>query len=576
MEQPKKIKPSPFIGEVKAYRPPKIETPMDLRLDGNEGLPPPDELLDAVARIGIESVRRYPNNAPLEHQIAEMYGIDPASVLITAGGDDALERVIRAVLAPGREMILPVPTFEMLDRYANLTGCKIVEVPWLQSKYPLDEVLSAITDRTALIAVVSPNSPTGFIATPEDLKTLSAAAPNALILVDLAYIEFAEQDLTAYTLSLPNAVVVRSLSKAWGLAGLRTGWVAGPADVVEWLRAVGHPFAVSAPSIALASERLRTGKDQVARFVAQVREERTALTALLQKLGVLSPVLPSQGNFVFSRFKDAVWVRDALAGLGIAVRIFPGKPHLENSARITMPGKRKAFERLTHGLSSALKPEAILFDMDDTLADVTKSYRSATVATAKAFGADITFDDITEAKAAGDANNDWELTRRLLQERGIDASLETVTQHFEALYQGAGETRGLIAEESLLVDPSLLERLATKVKLGIVTGRPARDADVFLQTQGIAHLFETVVTMDDAPLKPDPAPVRLALKQLGITRAWFVGDTPDDMRAARAAGAIPLGVIAPADDPKVAKKALIRASAGRVLKTLNELEDLLP
>jgi phosphoglycolate phosphatase-like HAD superfamily hydrolase len=110
----------------------------------------------------------------------------------------------------------------------------------------------------------------------------------------------------------------------------------------------------------------------------------------------------------------------------------------------------------------------------------------------------------------------------------------------------------------------------------VVTGRPRRDAEAFLGEQGIRDLFGVVITMDEGPLKPDPTPCRMALEALGVTRAWMVGDTPDDMRSARDAGILPLWVIAPADDPDVAAAALVQSGAGRVLGSLADLEELLP
>lgn len=568
------VEPSPLIAGIAPYRPPRFRAPVDLRLDANEGAPPPAGLLEEVVAAGPEAICHYPNAAPLEELIAGRIGIAVERVLVTAGADDAIERIMRAVLAPDRELVLPVPTFEMIPRYAELTGCTTVEVGWPDGPFPLEAAVSAITGRTSLVVVVTPNSPTGLAVTADDLRALAADAPSALLMVDLAYTEFADEDLTRVALEIPNAVITRTLSKAWGLAGLRVGYAAGPAPVIDWLRANGHPFAVSAPSLRIAEARLRTGERDVARFASRVREERSMLIDELARLGARP--LPSQTNFVFARFDDASWVRQALAGLGIAVRGFPPEmTALADGLRITLPGDAAAFERLSRGLASALEPQAILLDMDDTLADATESYRGATVATAASFGVEVTFEDITAAKAAGDANNDWDLTWRMIRERGVPAGLEEVTARFEDLYQGVGGKPGLRARETLLVDRAVLGRLAGRVKLGVVTGRPRRDAEAFLEEQGIADLFGALVTMDDGPPKPDPAPVRLALERLEVERAWLVGDTPDDVRAARAAGVVPLGVVAPADDPDTASEALLGAGAARVLQKLDDIEELL-
>ncbi len=260
----------------------------------------------------------------------------------------------------------------------------------------------------------------------------------------------------------------------------------------------------------------------------------------------------------------------------IAVRAWPDRPNLAGWLRITVPGDASVFARLTAAIETVLAPQALLLDMDGVLADVSRSYRAAIVATAASYGVELTAAEIARAKAAGDATNDWRLTRTLLRERGLDPPLAEVTARFEAIYQGTAEQPGLRREERLTVRRQCLARLAARRPLAIVTGRPRADAERFLAEAGISGLFGAVVAMEDAPSKPDPAPVRLALERLGVRRAWLAGDTPDDIVAARAAAVLPLGVIAPGEDPTAATDTLRDAGAWRVLTTLTELEELLP
>jgi HAD superfamily phosphatase len=213
--------------------------------------------------------------------------------------------------------------------------------------------------------------------------------------------------------------------------------------------------------------------------------------------------------------------------------------------------------------------------MDGVLVDVSGSYRAAIVATCARFGVAVTGDDIAAIKAAGNANNDWVVTHRLLGGRGVDVPLADVTEAFEALYQGTPEQPGLKATERPLIDAATLARWAARRPLAVVTGRPRRDADAWLQLQGCSRLFAAVVCMEDGPLKPDPFPVREALRRLGVSRAWMLGDTPDDARAARAAGVVPIGVVAPGEAVDRATATLLGAGAARVLPTLTALEPLL-
>lgn len=554
-----------------AYRVPRHPAPVDLHLDGNEGAAPPASLL---ARLDTETIRRYPSARALEEAWAARLGVAPDQLLVTAGADEALERTLRAYLGPGRDLVLPVPTFEMLARYARLAGGTVVEVPWTGGAYPVEAVLSNVTARTGVIAVVTPNNPTGAIATPGDIARLAAAAPHAVILVDLAYVEFADADPTAEVLGPANVVVARTLSKAWGLAGLRVGCAVGPADLVGALRAAGSPYSVSGPSIALAGAWLEAGGAAVAAFVARIRAERAQLATRLRAAG--ADVQDGQANFVLARVRDASFVRDALAGLGIAVRSFPGRAGLTDAVRVSCPGDAAALERLSAALDAALRPEAILFDMDGVLADVSASFRACVERTAASYGVTLEPGEVSRAKAAGGANNDWILTHRLVTARGVEATLEEVTSRFEAIYNGDATTRGLNESERLLCSRAQLRRLASKVRLAVVTGRTREDALRTLRRNGLDDLFPVLVTMHETPSKPDPAPVRLALERLGVTRAWMIGDTVDDVRAARRAGVVPLAILAPGEDPSIAAPALRAAGAARLIDSLDDLEVQLP
>jgi histidinol-phosphate aminotransferase len=569
------LRPVPKVAGTEAYNGPRTLGPIDLHLDGNEGAEPTDWLFKESREHGPELRGCYPSATALEALLATRHGVSPEQVIVTAGGDDALDRICQAFLEPGGEIILGEPGFEMIKRYAKLAGGSLISEPWAPgTRFPRDKMAAAINEKTSLFTIISPKNPTGATASAEDLHYLTALAPKALLLIDLAYIEFANEDLTQTVLSLPNAVAVRTVSKAWGLTGLRVGYALGSAELIGWLRSAGAPHSVSAPSLAMAEARLEKEDDEQSLFVARIKSERRELEEELRGLG--AEPFRSQGNFVLARFHNAPWIRDALAGLGIAVRIFPERPALKNMLRITCPGNRTDFNRLIRAFHSILSPTALLLDMDGVLADVSESYRRVIIETAKSYAVDLDPSEIKAAKAIGNANDDWVLTHRLLKNHGIEESLEDVTARFEDLYQGTEEKPGLRLTETLTCERNLLTKLARTVVMAIVTGRPRFDAERFLTEKQIFDPFAHLVCMEDAPSKPDPAPVRLALEKLGVNSAWMVGDTPDDIRAARAAGVVPLGIIAPGDDPEEATDILLRAGAARVFETLDELRELLP
>ncbi len=242
--------------------------------------------------------------------------------------------------------------------------------------------------------------------------------------------------------------------------------------------------------------------------------------------------------------------------------------------RVTVPGNPENFARLEHTLSAALAPEAILFDLDGVLADVSNSYRQSIIETADSFGVMVTKSDIDDLKSSGAANDDWALTQRLMADRGVMLEYRQIATRFEEIYQGTGGSPGLKVNELPLVDPSTWSRWANTLPLGVVTGRPRADAEAFLDRFGLAEDTSVLVAREDAPLKPDPRPVQLALEQLDVRHAWLIGDTPDDIEAARAARVVPIGVVSPGADIRRTRRTLIRAA--RTLDQTIDLEELLP
>jgi len=233
-------------------------------------------------------------------------------------------------------------------------------VPWWDDAFPLDAFLGRLGALTAVVAVVSPNNPTGSVARLSDVRRLAAVAPSALVILDHVYVEYADEDLTSGVLDLPNVLVLRTLSKAWGLAGCRVGYAVGSPYVVAVLRAAGGPYTVAAPSVALALSQLERGAEPLRAHVTRVREERRLLTSRLAAAG-LSP-RPSQANFVLVECGPrAAAIRSGLAVRGVLVRDFPDRrgAGLETALRITLPGNAPDFERLSEALERTLDAEGL-------------------------------------------------------------------------------------------------------------------------------------------------------------------------------------------------------------------------
>lgn len=544
----------------------------DLRLDKNEGVAPPLSIEVNGDLLDSRLLNQYPNDSALRNEIAAEFQLAADEVIVTAGADDALDRVCRILVEAGRNVVLPTPTFEMIERYVALAEGRAKRVPWKEGAFPVAQVLAAVDADTAAIFVVSPNNPTGLTATLEDLQELSCGAPKCALILDLAYAEFGES-LPAELFQIPNLIITRTFSKAWGLAGLRVGIALAPKPLADAMSAAAGPYPVSALSLEIARRQWLNQREGMEKQVQQTSDIRNELESILDGFN-LRPQ-PSLANFVLCRPDNPQWIYDGLAGMGIAVRSFQGVAELEGCLRFGCPESRADLARLEAALSTVVKPEAMLFDMDGVLADVSQSFRIAIRETCAEYGVAVDASQIEALKLAGGFNNDWVVTQELLRQNGKSVSLAIIREVFDRIYLGEPIGTGLCATEKLLIDKSKLEALARKFPLAVVTGRPRADAQMFLRSFNLSETFSTIIAMEDAESKPNPAPVRKALEQLNINRAWMIGDSVDDIRAARSAGVLPIGVLAPGSNPTRQSSALLQAGAARVLDQTEALMELL-
>ena len=559
----------PWLQDLSAYKKQKSQSPTDLCLASNEGETPSWFATFAAEWSG--SSHRYPDASSLTQLLAERWSVTDSEVLVGAGVDDLIERICRATLAPGCNVVSLKPTFEMIAKYARACGAEMNSVSHYGKSYPIRELLERTNDQTRLLFVVSPNNPTGAVAQYDDVVRLATARPDCWIVVDLAYQEYSEQDdFTQDILGRPNIIVLRTFSKAWGLAGLRVGYALAQPSVIQSLRAAGAPYAVSQYSLDAAETACRIGESEMRTTAtvvrSQVRELADRLRSMMRGEVLIGP------NFVTCDTRDAEFLAKALAALGVLVRTFPEEPTL---LRITCPGSRDKFERLLQALDIILSPQALLFDMDGVLADVSQSYDRSILETVKALGGSTNRAQIEQRRAEGNANNDWRLTHDLLTRQNVFVDYASVKETFEQIYQGVDQ-RGLWQLETPLIAPQTLQALARRFPLGIVTGRPRADAQRFLKQHKLTNLFPVVVCLEDGPTKPNPEPVRLALGQLGVKRAWMFGDTPDDMLAAQNAGVLPVALT----NSKSLQPALSESGASVVrpanTESLNALMEVIP
>lgn len=224
-----------------------------------------------------------------------------------------------------------------------------------------------------------------------------------------------------------------------------------------------------------------------------------------------------------------------------------------------------------------MSDRVLVFDMDGVLVDVTESYREGVQQTVEHFtGKRVTREVIQEYKNAGGWNNDWRLSHHLIAGLGVDVPYEAVVEEFNRIFLGNGRD-GLIFRERWVAQPGLLERLARTWRFSVFTGRVLRELEVTLERFARHLTFDPIITADDAPAKPSPDGLLQIARICGAGELWYVGDTVDDARCARAAGVPFIGIAAPSSAGRAELIELFKAeSALAILDDINFLESALP
>lgn len=265
-----------------------------LRMDFNEGPAPDLELLAKALTLCAFSATLYPEYGSLTRAAAQAWGVEPANLLPVNGADEGIALLLRAFTGPGEAVVLPVPTFPMYRIYAEQCGTPIIAVP-LATDFTLD--LQAIRDaipRGAILSLVSPNNPTGRAIPEAQLLELLKAAEGRPVLVDETYGPFCNQDFAPLLAHFPNLILLRTLSKVYGLPGLRCGFILAQPSLIAQLEPLRPPFNVNGIAAQLGAQMLSGDPGLRARLWSAVLA-RTRLQARLEGLGIAT--IPSDTHF---------------------------------------------------------------------------------------------------------------------------------------------------------------------------------------------------------------------------------------------------------------------------------------
>ena len=277
----------------------RVET-LDLSQTTWPELPHPS-IVSAITFVARRGMQRYPHlrGSQLHDELAERHGVDPARVILGNGAAELLSSATRALIEPGQRLLSAWPSYPLFPIMAHRAHAQAVRVPG-----GVDELLQAAAEPgTRVIAIASPNDPTGELLASGELERLLAGLPDDVaVLLDESLVEFADAQPVNSSLALAaehsRLFVVRSFSKAWGLAGLRVGYAIGGPGSEELLAELQPDLGVSEVSQSGALEALRTCSEIVARRVAAISRERTDVTDALRERGF--EVTDSQANFVWA------------------------------------------------------------------------------------------------------------------------------------------------------------------------------------------------------------------------------------------------------------------------------------
>lgn len=342
--------------DAQPYGAPTDAVPVRLNVNENPTAPPETVVsaMTAAAAEAIAGANRYPDReaVALREALADYVGVGVEQVWAANGSNEVMHQLLDALGGPQRTLVSFTPTYSMYPVYARDTSTRYVTAP-RRPDHSIDMDLAArtiATERPSVVVVASPNNPTGGLLTKAQVEHLHGlVAPHGVLVVDEAYVEFAGPDASAVALlpALPRLVVLRTMSKAWGMAGLRVGYAVADPQIVAALRLVRLPYHLSALTQAAATAALAHRRELLAP-VAGVIDERQKLASWLADHGI--PSAPSRANFILlGPLPDSHAVFAALLARGVLVRETGGPGYLR--ASIGTPDENEA---LREGILAAL------------------------------------------------------------------------------------------------------------------------------------------------------------------------------------------------------------------------------
>ncbi len=561
------ILPKRVVLDLAAYEKPKEGRRDFVRLDfceNTEGFPaayPRDMPADWASS--------YPEYSKFCARLADFYNIDESCIMLTNGSDEGISVVCNTFIEPGEDWaIISSPCFSMFAQCLRLAGASLKSVSVKPDlSFDLDGINTALNEGAKVALFASPENPTGAMIPAEQIDQWCIDYPDTLFVIDEAYGEFSKTSVLAKVKEFSNLLVLKTFSKAWGMAGLRLGCVFGQRELVEYMRRVALPYSVNAAALWTADKLLNRAQD-IYSYVESINLRKQQLVEDLENRNYV--MVNGAGNSVLlSVGINAESFASYCYSSRILVRNRSTDRHFDpmwGRVRISV-GTDDEQKKLIEAVDNFSSTYGVIFDLDDTLVDTSVSFDQVVAELVlKYSGRALDCFELKNLREEGGFNDDWEATVELLRRRQIAVDIEQLKPEAISLYlQVAPKT------EKLSISLEILERLRQRHPLFIVSGRRRVEYEqVWANTMD--PLFKRVYCVDDLAdcrAKPWPDYLSRATQDFNLRSGVYIGNSVDDMKAASQAGLTAIGLTT------TTSEAVLRSAGAQIIiNDINQLEQI--
>ncbi len=558
------VTPRETVSKLPSYKRPKEGRYNFARLDFNENTTGFSDVFNC-ADLPEELFNTYPEYDEINAKIAAYYSVAKESVLLTNGSDEGISVISSSFIEAGKDRaIVSDPCFAIIPHSLKLAGAEVCPVKVLNDlSFNVDGIEAELKNGAKIAFFASPENPTGATLEVSRVESWCKAYPETLIVIDEAYGEYTPDSCLSLINRFDNLLVLKTFSKAWGMAGLRLGIVFGKPELIEVLERVKLPYSVNAAAVWMAQKLL----DNATRVKLEVKNSLIRLDNLATEIehrgykvtrGASNSILIEMG-FLAKRFTEfcreqSVLVRDRSEVIDGMVRVSTGTQE-ENAKFLSV-------------LDQFSKSFGIMFDLDDTLVDTSQSFAKVVEKLVENYtGSPLEEGELSALKAEGGYNDDWIATKELINRRGYEADIEDIVLTAIPMYKEIA-----MDAEKLICDLSVLEALRKRHRVFVVTGRCRVEYDPIWGSR-LDTVFDQIYCMGDRPhlhAKPSGDYLEACMKENNLSDAIYIGNSVDDVSSALSLRIEAFGVTT-----TLSAEQLKASGATRVLKSVDELKELL-